>query len=175
MSNKVALDMGFKKMKKIISGHIYDCLVKFCDALVTDALGNSGFQSFTGNTITSFACGIYIDGSLSYMVASGETMQAPVHAKVQKGELVFLKNPYEGKPRSVRGRVDIVHDKPGMETSFSILSSMKPSKKGFSVIMTTGTEYSEYLENVHKLNVLSETAKESNVKKMIYSSFKPLK
>ena len=175
MSNRAALDRGFKKMKQIISGHIYDCLIKFCDDLVADALSKRGFQSFTGNTITSFACGIYIDGSLSYMVASGETMQAPVHAKVQKGELVFLNNPYEGKPRGVRGKVDIVHDKTGMETSFSILSSMKPSQGGFSVIMTTGTEYSEYLENVYNLNVLSDTAKESNIKKMIYSSFKPLK
>lgn len=40
--------------------------------------------------------------------------------------------------------------------------------------MTTGTEYSTYLEDVYKLNVLSDTANEGNVKKLLYSSFKPL-
>lgn len=172
--NRAALDKGFKKAKQIIFGHLYNQCISLCDALVNDALSKRSFQSFTGNTITSFACGIYVDGALNYMVASGENMKAPVHAKVQKGELVYLANPYEGKPRRVRGKVDIVYDKPGMETSFAILKNMTPSARGLSVIMTTGTEYSTYLESVHNLNVLSDTAKESNVKKLLYSSFKPL-
>lgn len=172
--NRVSLDKGFKKAKQIIFGHLYDQCISLCDALVNDALSKRSFQSFTGNTITSFACGIYVDGALKYMVASGENMKAPVHAKVQKGEIVFLANPYEGRPRKVKGKVDIVYDKPGMETSFAILKNMTPSARGLSVIMTTGTEYSTYLESVHNLNVLSDTAKESNVKKLLYSSFKPL-
>lgn len=174
-NNKAALDLGFKKAKQLISGHIFDQLVKFCNGLVVDAIFKSSFQSFTGNTITSFACGIYVDGALSYMVASGEGMRAPVHAKIEKGETVFLQNPYEGSPRSATGKVGIVYHFSGMETSFKILQSMKPSVKGFSVIMTTGTEYSTYLENVHHLNVLSETGSERNVMNMLYSSFKPLR
>lgn len=173
-NNKAALDRGFKKAKQIIFGHLYDQCIMLCDALVRDALQKKGFQSFTGNTITSFACGIYIDGRLNHMVASGENMQAPVHAKVQNGETVFLKNPYEGKPRSVTGRVDIAYDMSGMETSFRLLESLAPTTKGISVVMTTGTEYSTYLESVYHLNVLSDTAKDSNVKKLLYSSFKPL-
>ena len=175
MGNRVALDRGFKRAKQIIFAHLYDESIKFCDALVVDALSQRGFQSFTGNTITSFACGIYVDGSLNYMVASGENMSAPVHAKVEKGETVYLSNPYEGRPRAVTGRVDIQYQMSGMETSFRILQSFTPSSKGISIIMTTGTEYSIYLENVHNLNVLSDTAKETNIKKLIYSSFKPLK
>lgn len=174
MSNKAALDAGFKKAKQIISGHIYDQLIKFCNGLVIDAIAKSNFQSFTGNTITSFACGIYVDGVLEYMVASGEDMNAPVHAKVQYGETVYLANPYEGKPRSTKGKVDIVYNISGMETSFKILQGFSPNVKGFSVIMTTGTEYSTYLENVYHLNVLSDTGKENNIKQLLYSSFKPL-
>ena len=173
-NNKAALDNGFKRAKEIIFGHLYDQCIKLCDALVRDALSKRGFQSFTGNTITSFACGIYIDGALSYMVASGENMQAPVHAKIQKGERVYLDNPYEGRPRAVTGKVDIRYDLSGMETSMRILQGLSPNTKGLSIVMTTGTEYSTYLENVHKLNVLSDTAKEGNVKKLLYSSFKPL-
>lgn len=175
MSNKTALDQGFKKAKDLIFSHLYDESIKFCNELVIDAIFKSGFQSFTGNTITSFTCGIYVDGSLNYMVASGEDMDAPVHAKVEKGETVYLTNPYEGKPRAVTGKVDIKYQLSGMETSFKILQSFTPSGKGISIIMTTGTEYSTYIENVYKLNVLSDTAKESNIKKLIYSSFKPLK
>lgn len=175
MNNKAALDKGFKKAKQLISSHIYDMLVRFCNSLVIDAVLNRGFQNFTGNTITSFACGIYIDGMLSHMIASGENMKAPVHAKVSKGELVTLENPYEGTKRSVRGKVDIAYDLSGMDTSFKILQGFRVPSNGFSVIMTTGTEYSAYLENVKKLNVLSDTAKADNVKKELYSSFKPLR
>lgn len=173
-NNKAALDKGFKKANQIIFGHLYDQCIKLCDALVRDALSQREFQSFTGNTITSFACGIYVDGSLNYMVASGENMAAPVHAKIQNGQTVFLSNPYEGQPRSATGKVDIAYDMTGMETSFRVLQGMKPSSKGLSIVMTTGTEYSTYLESVYHLNVLSETAKDSNVKKLLYSSFKPL-
>ena len=173
MSNKSALDKGFKKAKEIIFGHLFDQCVRLCDALVNDAVQKKEFQSFTGNTVTSFACGIYIDGVLNYMVASGENMAAPVHAKVQKGEYVYLKNPYEGKPRGVKGKVDIVYDDNGMDSSFRILQRLK-ANKGLSIIMTTGTEYSIYLESVYHLNVLSDKSKESNVKRLLYNSFKPL-
>ena len=173
-NNKAALDSGFKKAKELIFGHLYDQCIRLCDSLVEDALSNRGFLSFTGNTVTSFACGIYVDGELNYIVASGETMSPPVHAKVQLGELVYLKNPYEGVARSVKGKVNIVHDMSGMDTSFHILQTLQPSNKGLSIIMTTGTEYSTYLEDVYKLNVLSETASDSNVKRLLYASFKPL-
>lgn len=173
MSNKTTLDKGFKKAKEIIFGYLYDQCVSFCDTLVNDAIQKKEFQSFTGNTVTSFACGIYIDGSLNYMVASGEKMASPVHAKIQNGQTVYLKNPYEGKPRSVKGKVNIVYDDGGMESSFKILQNLKTGK-GLSIIMTTGAEYSTYLENVYKLNVLSDTAKESNIKNLLYKSFKPL-
>lgn len=173
-NNRAALDKGFKKANQIIFGHLYDQCIKFCNELVIDAIFKAGFKSFTGNTITSFTCGIYLDGALNYMVASGEDMDAPVHAKIQKGELVYLENPYAGEPRSVRGKVDIAYNLSGMETSYRILQSVAPKAKGLSVVMTTGTEYSTYLESVYHLNVLSETAKESNVKRLLYSSFKPL-
>lgn len=173
-NNKAALDNGFKRAKEIIFGHLYNQCIKLCDALVRDALSKRGFQSFTGNTITSFACGIYIDGALSYMVASGENMQAPVHAKIQKGERVYLDNPYEGRPRAVTGKVDIRYDLSGMDTAFAILQGIGSPSKGISILMTTGTEYSTYLESVHNLNVLSDTAEGGNVKSLLYRSFKPL-
>lgn len=173
-NNKAALDNGFKKAKEIIFGHLYNQSIGLCDALVRDALIKKDFQSFTGNTITSFACGIYVDGVLNYMVASGEDMAAPVHAKIQKDEVVYLANPYEGEARRTKGKVDIVYDLSGMETSYRILQGLSPTTKGLSVLMTTGTEYSTYLESVYHLNVLSDTAEKSNVRSLLYNSFKPL-
>ena len=173
-NNKAALDSGFKKAKEIIFGHLYDQSIKLCDALVRDALNKREFVSFTGNTITSFACGIYVDGDLNYMVASGENMAAPVHAKVQKGEYVYLSNPYEGEPRGVTGKVDIRYNASGMDTAFGILQGIGSPPKGISIVMTTGTEYSTYLEIVHDFNVLSDTAEKGNVKSLLYNSFKPL-
>ena len=62
-NNKAALDKGFKKAKEIIFGHLYDQCIRLCDALVVDAVQKRTFQSFTGNTITRFACGSYVDGT----------------------------------------------------------------------------------------------------------------
>jgi hypothetical protein len=128
-NNKAALEAGFKKAKRMIANYLFSESIKLCDALVDDAVNKRGFQSFTGNTITSFACGIYQDGRLDYMVASGENMSKPVHAKVRNGEVVWLDNPYEGKPRSTTGRVDIAYDLSGMETSFRILQGFSPNPR----------------------------------------------
>lgn len=173
-NNKAILDKGFKKANQLIFGHLYNQCIRLCEKLIQDALVNREFMSFTGNTITSFACGIYVDGALNYMLASGENMAQPVHAKVQKDEVVYLNTPYEGFSRMVKGAVNIVYDISGMETSFRILRSLKPSTNGLSIIMTTGTEYSTYLESRYHFNVLSNTAEDWNVKQLLYSSFKPL-
>ena len=62
----------------------------------------------------------------------------------------------------------------GADSAADFLSSYRPFiKKGFSVVMTTGTEYSEYLENVRNLNVLTDTYKSANG--IVLEELKPMK
>ena len=85
------------------------------------------------------------------MVISGNTMRKPVRIKIRKGERVYLSNPYEGKDRTVVGKVDVSGEF-GADSAADFLSSCRPFiTKGFSIVMTTGTEYSEYLEKREEL------------------------
>ena len=61
-SNEVLFDEGMRKAKELVSGYIFDVLTKCCEELIQDALDNkSGFRNLTGNTITSYACGLFMD------------------------------------------------------------------------------------------------------------------
>ena len=161
VDNRKAFDAGWKRAQRIINNYLYELVEHLCADLIDHALKEREYDGFTGNTQTSYACGIYYNGGLMGMAIAGDTMRKPVHVKIRKGERVFLRRPYEGKARSVTGRVD-VDGQLGMDSAADFLSSYRPFiKKGFSVVMTTGTEYSEYLENVRNLNVLTDTYQSS--------------
>lgn len=170
--NRKAFDAGMKRARRLISDYLYAAIERSCLRLIDHALKEREFDGFTGNTQTSYACGIYYNGGLMGMIISGNSMKKPVRLKVRKGERAYLKNPYEGKARTVIGRVD-VDGETGADSAADFLSSYKPFiKKGFSVVMTTGTEYSEYLENVRNLNVLTDTFQSS--KGIMLEELKPM-
>lgn len=155
--NSVLFDEGMKKAKEIISGHIFDLLVKCCEDLIQDAVQNkSGFRNLTGNTITSYACGLFMDGKFSYFVCSGDSMAQPVRVKLTKGE-TFVGISYDNQNRRFTGTVET--DKGfGEAFSFNFLKRYKSkARNGFEIVMCTGTEYSTYLENVLNADVLTGT------------------
>ena len=157
MDNSKVLNEGLKKAKRIINDYLYSAIERSCSKLIDDALKEREFEGFTGNTQTSYACGIYYNGELMGVVISGDTMPKPVSYKVRYRKKVRLEKPYEGKARSVTGRVKVDREY-GYDSAVDFLHSYRPFvTKGFSVVMTTGTEYSKYLENVKNLNVLTMT------------------
>lgn len=160
-----------KKAEMLIYEGIYLSMQRAADAAVRDAVAAKGFQSFTGQTVTSYACGVYVAGKLTDVVFAADNLKSPVHAKVRNGHIVFLAAPYEGAPRAVRGTVD-VDGLSGYETSMNILKEYNVNGKS-GLVLTTGTEYSAYLENVRRLNVLS-----GSVRKMpgfLLNNLQPIK
>lgn len=156
-NNKTALDEGFKTAKNIIRWHIYDILLATSHSYLESMERERGYDGFTGNTQTSYTCGLYVDGRLTDAVVAGSAIKAPVRLKVEKGKTVFLSKPYEGRPRRVTGKVE-VDRLYGKDSAFGFLKTYKDvPRKGIAIVATTGTEYSEYLENARKLNVLTET------------------
>ena len=161
-----------KRARNVISGHVYDMLVKVCDGLLEDAEMSKEFRGFTGNTQTSYSCGLYVDGILTYYVSQDMWTKEPVRKKIPKGATVYLKHPYEGSPRSVTGRVD-VDGLYGNDSAFQFLKSFKDApKNGFAIVMTTGTEYSVYIETIHRLNVLTDTWQNSRT--ILLNNIKPI-
>lgn len=172
-SNEVLFDEGMRKAKKLVSGYIFDVLTKCCEDLIQDALDNkSGFRNLTGNTITSYACGLFMNGRFSYFVCSGDSMKQPVRVKLAKGE-TFVGVSYDNQNRRFTGTIET--DKGyGEAFSFDFLKRYKSeSRKGFEIVMCTGTEYSTYLENVLNADVLTGTFQRAQ--NTLFKNFKPMK
>ena len=170
--NRKTFDTGMRKAKQIAFNHVHMLLIMTCDDLIADAIENKEYGNLTGNTVTSYACGLYSDGSLSYVSMSADKMKKPIRVKVTKGKWVRLNPDYDGRTRSFKGSVE-TDEGYGYDTSMKFLKSYKPkSNKGIDLVMCTGTEYSSYLESELGLNVLTETFQ--GIRKVLQSNFKPM-
>mgnify|MGYP006903481166 CR=1 FL=1 len=122
--------------------------------LIRVSINNKTFESFTGNSAASFTIGVYINGTLIGF-ENGQTYgYSPLMNKIRKGRKVFLKNPKEGRPRAVWGRVDVANET-GPETAAKFIASYTPkSNKGVSMVVAVGVEYWIYLASISKVNML---------------------
>jgi len=174
MSNESVLDKGLIKARKIAFEHIQKCLEDACDELVRHAQKNykSPIGSFTGNTITSYSVGLYIDGMFVYYY-SDDGIKPPIRGKLTKKEgRVTLSPDWEGRTRSMYAKVD-TDGGYGKDFAFDFLNSYKSKTKGMEIVMCTGTEYSSYIQDVLGGNVLTKTKDEAP--SILMSNMKPMK
>jgi hypothetical protein len=170
--NIKTLKKGFALFDKAIEDYVIDTLTNSGELLLAAVARNRTYTGFTGNTQTSYACGIYAHGVLKNVVYQQNWSAPPVRMKVQKNQFVFLSRPYEGNPRGVRGAVDVDNNF-GLATSLEFLRQYKGSvKNGWGFVITTGTEYSEFLETVYHMDVLTNTADEASY--IILSNMRPM-
>lgn len=158
--NKKVLDAGFKTGITLIREALLRIMRNVARTFVHLACINKEYIGFTGNTQTSYAAGIYLWGRLEEVAFQSDFTRAPVFRKLRKDEWKYLKAPYEGQARSIMGTVD-VDDATGQMTSFLILQSTQMPQDSISVVVTTGTEYSQYLETAAHLDVLTKTYKQA--------------
>lgn len=158
--NAKTLENGFAKGLRIIEDVLFNSLANAADDLLRRVATNRQFIGFTGNTQTSYACGAYVNGRLEHVAVQQNWNEPTRRMKVRKGKVVFLSNPYEGHPRAVKGQVDIVENH-GLVLSLKQLEEYKAPKKGLAIMMTTGTEYSVYIEENMSLDVLTLTFKDA--------------
>ena len=174
MNNEAALDKGLEKARKIAFEHIQKCLEDACDELVRHAQQNykSPIGSFTGNTITSYSVGLYINGSFVYYYQD-DGIKPPVRGKLTKKEgKVELSPDWEGRTRSYYAKVD-TDGGYGKDSALDFLNSYKSRTKGVEIVMCSGTEYSSYIQDVMKGNVLEKTKAEAP--SILMSNMKPMK
>ena len=172
--NAQIIEQGFAKGLKAIEDAIFLGLWEAAVDLlkyVGVIHPSQGWQGFTGNTQTSYACGIYMFGRLEGVITQ-DNWKEPVRRRMLKaGETVYLKNPYEGTPRAVKGTVTSSYNH-GLNASLEFLQAYKMPRNTMGMVMTTGTEYSVYLEQVRGADVLTNTFEKA--KEVIPRSFKPL-
>lgn len=158
--NEKVLENGLAKGLQIMEDVIVNSLIASLQQMFSELPRKIGYTGFTGQTQTSYMGGVYINGSLRYIITEKEWTKSPVRAKIPKGKRVYLSNPYDGMPRARVGYVDISNPS-GRATSLQFLQSYNASRKGLCVVVTTGTEYSEFLETVFNLDVLTRTFKDA--------------
>lgn len=153
--NSKAISDGKDKALKAIKEYIIKMTPSLADHLIIEAQNNKEYNDFTGNTVTSYAVGIYNGKGLADIV-SDDSLNEPLREKVKKGERATLQETYDGRTDiTIVGQVNVTSET-GPEFSDRFLQTVSP-KGNIGIVMTTGTEYSTFLEKVRHLDVLSNT------------------
>ena len=86
--NAKTLREGFAKGYKQIVEYLYKQMYLQCERLLAEVPRHREYLGFTGNTQTSYACGVYVDGKLEGIVSQKNWTAEPVRRKVGFGEWV---------------------------------------------------------------------------------------
>lgn len=159
-NNAKVIENGFANALRAIEDVLFKSLADAADRLLVRVATTRQFIGFTGNTQTSYACGVYVNGKLEHVSVQRNWNAPPIRMKIRKGQVVYRSHPYEGVPRAVKGAVDIETDY-GLQLSLRQLEEYKAPRKGLALMMTTGTEYSVYIEQAMSLDVLTGTFREA--------------
>lgn len=126
---------------------------------------NSGkVSNLTGNTVTSFASAVYMWGEVSTFYFAGEIMgmKPPIRVKFQRGEVAFDFMDYDGNERMFAGGFPVITDGGyGPDWSYKFLASYPFPKTQCGIVVTTGTEYSEFLFKERDVDILFTTYHQS--------------
>lgn len=83
--NAKTLENGFAEGLRMIEDVLYNSLTAAAEKLLVRVSSNRQFMGFTGNTQTSYACGVYLNGRLSGVCVQKNWNAPPLRAKVKRG------------------------------------------------------------------------------------------
>ncbi|MCC8038358.1 MAG: hypothetical protein LIP09_14260 [Bacteroidales bacterium] len=160
ISNSKLFDEGMKKARKIIEKHMWRELTRVTHSLAIGAARyyyEEGGPMMTGNTITSYTARFWHKGAEMATFSASEDWRKPIRTKLTEGE-VFPAGAtrYDGENQSYSYKAEVITDRDyGENTAFKFLSGATPSGATYIIRLTTGTEYSEWLENMRQIDVLT--------------------
>lgn len=150
MGIKEQFEAGQKKAMAIKKKVLLDGLRSLMEACVHYAYDNHEFHNLTFNTQDSYGGAVYFKGKIY-------------------GSPYFLEQKASAGTKSMQVKTD---GQFGHEKSLDFLRSYKPRSE-FEICVTTGTEYSQFLERVRGLDVLTEAFELA--KDACLMSFRPIK
>lgn len=175
MDNSAALRRGTQMAKDMIARHILNViLVPAAKELIKDASQGriSIGHNMTGNTVNSYAVGVYVKGQLVHIETSSGSIPKPLRRKLSRGERFYAGSQrWDGDVQvgtftaqvSTNGTMEA-------ERSIAFLQSHKPSPNGWALVVCNGVEYATYQENELDIDVL--TANFDYAKMFMPSMFK---
>lgn len=130
-------------------------------------------HNMTGNTVNSYAGGLFIDGQLKAM-SLGQPGRSPLRGKLKEGERFRAgRTRWDGDIQQHTFKAKVNTDgRTEAAASIDFIRAYKPKGKGFTVVVCDGVEYATYQENVHNIDVL--TGSFSGAAAILAKNFKPL-
>lgn len=177
MSNADVLRAGTAKAKRLIENHIINqILIPGAQALIQNAVQGriSLGHNMTGNTINSYAAGVYANGKLVQIETPSGSIPGPLRHKLNAGQKFGAgRQRWDGdiqeKPFTA---VISTNGSTEPERSIAFLQSYRPDSPGFALVVTNGVEYATYQEAEMQIDTL--TANFDYTKMFIPSMFKPM-
>lgn len=177
MSNAAALQMGSRKAKEIIARHMLNgILIPASKQLLQDALQARIFtgSNMTGNTINSYAVGVYVNGQLVHLETPRGSIARPLRRKLGRGQRFYAGSQrWDGETQANTFTAQAgSNGATEPERSIAFLQSYKPSPNGWALVVCNGVEYATYQENEMNIDVL--TSNFNYAKMFIPAMFNPM-
>lgn len=177
MSNAAALQRGNQIAKDLIARHVLNViLVPAAKELIQAATqGRVAYgHNMTGNTINSYAAGVYVKGHLVQIETPQGSIPNPLRRKLGRGQRFYAGSQrWDGEMQEHTFTAQAgSNGSMEAERSIAFLKSHKPSPKGWALVVCNGVEYATFQENEMNIDVL--TADFDYAKMFAPSMFKPM-
>lgn len=177
MSNAAVLQRGSQMAKDMIARHVLNViLVPAAKELIQDAtqgrirLGHN----MTGNTVNSYAAGVYVSGTLVHIETSSGSIPHPLRRKLGRGQRFYAGSQrWDGEVQKQTFTAQAgSNGTMEAERSIVFLQSYRPSPKGWALVVCNGVEYATFQENM--MNVDTLTSNFDYAKMFTPAMFKPM-
>lgn len=177
MSNADVLRKGTEKAKKMIDDYIGNLLLPdIAKKLLQEAINNRIMlgHNMTGNTVNSYAVGVYSKGKLTFIMYASNGIAKPLRRKLNKGQKFFAGSQrWDGETQEHTFTAQVsTNGSTEAERSIAFLESYQATTKGWALVVCNGVEYAEFQENMMDIDTL--TANFDYAKMFIPSMFKPM-
>lgn len=142
--NAQTIEQGLKKAREAIMRELANQLDSFGGDIAYSVFKEKPYTGFTGNAQTSYTSQVWIDGVPFAEYCTGDFQRYPIHEKIEFKETLFLEEPYEGIPRTIRGKADIEHSYSSQTIDVIRMQRQKISK-GVAMRMSVGVEYNDFI------------------------------
>lgn len=157
-------------------GHLTAIFQNALDEIVDNAMRlrrETTRHNMTGNTVNSYAGGLFVDGSLK-TISLGQPGKYPLRNKLRAGEkFPAEKKRWDGDVQNKTFVAPVDTDaRTEAAESIDFIKSYKPQGDNLEVVVCDGVEYAVYQENEMNIDVL--TGSFSGVASILAQHFKPL-
>jgi hypothetical protein len=162
VDNSATLKLGEKKAKDIIARYVLNTiLVPYAKQAIAEAtqMRISEGHNMTGNTINSYAAGIYVQGELVLIQTSMGSIQPPLRRKLGLGEKFYPNQQrWDGEIQETLFKASVAtNGTTEAERCIAFLQEYNAPRQGWTIVVCNGVEYASYQETQLGVDVLTNS------------------